>query len=64
MRTMMADVITCKKSRCRIDDIDNQIFSIPMRLAQVNGSAKRLLGKKGSSVGIGLTFDMQVTVNS
>ena len=44
-------MVTGKKSGRRIDHIDNEIISIPMRLAQVNGGAKRLLAKEGSSVG-------------
>ena len=58
------NVVTGKKSGGRIDHIDNEIISIPMRLAQVNGGAKRLLAKEGFSVGIHLTFNMQVTPNS
>ena len=58
------NVVTGKKSGGRIDHSDNEIISIPMRLAQVNGGAKRLLAKEGSSVGIHLTLNMQVTLNS
>ena len=58
------NVVIGKKSGGRIDHIDNEIISIPMRLAQVNGGAKRLLAKEGSSVEIHVTFNMQVTLNS
>ena len=58
------NVITGKKSRRRIDDIDNEIISIPVGLAQVNRGAKRLPGQEGSSLGVRLTFDMQMTLSS
>ena len=58
------NMVTGKKSRRRIDDIDNEIISIPVGLAKVNRGAKRLLRQEGSSLGVRLTFDMQMTVSS
>ena len=58
------NVVTGKKSGGRIDHSDNEIISIPVGLAQVNRGAKRLLRQEGSSLGVRLTFDMQMTVSS
>ena len=57
-------MITGKESRRRINHVNDQMISIPMRLAEMHRRTKRLFCEKRSSRGVNTALNAQMTPDS